>query len=164
MKGVQRGDDFKSPFVVPELSGHFEQPLIGFGAAVAEKNFSRPNQLHQRLSQPALQLGVIQVRNVDQSLRLLDQRFGDFRIAMAETAHRDAAAQVQIAFAAHVVNVTSRSVAEGNIEAPIARHHILLEQSLNGRRIVTDDCGERRDNLFHRETSFHQQQMLMRFI
>ena len=64
MKGVHGGNDFEAAFVMTKFAGKLEQPFICFGAAIAEEHLSRPDELHQRLRQPALRLVIIEVRYV----------------------------------------------------------------------------------------------------
>ena len=61
---------------------------------------------------------------------------------------RDAAAQIEITFAGQVVEVTTRSVAEHDIKAAIARDDV-LEQSLNSGNLIADDRRWRGNNIFH---------------
>ena len=96
VEGIQRGDDFEPAFVVAELAGQLEQAFVGLGAAVAEEAFAGADQPHQRLGQPPLRLVVIEIGNVNQLPRLLDQRLGDLRVRVAQRRDRDAAAQVQV--------------------------------------------------------------------
>src|SRR5207245_2419256 len=52
-----------------------------------------------------------------------------------------------------IINTCARAVAKGDLESPIARHHILVEQRLNCRRVVPHDGG--RDDFFHVSYSSH---------
>src|SRR5947209_18128669 len=69
---------------------------------------------------------------------------------MPQRAHCDAASQVEIAFTGDVVNVTARTMAQNNIEPAIARNHVLLEQVLNRRHIVSNERRWCWNNLVHR--------------
>ena len=85
MEGIDRGDDFEPAFVMAEFARQFEQTFVRLRAAVAEENFARGQiSFDDRLRQPALRLVVIEIRDVDELLRLLDERLGDLRIRMAE--------------------------------------------------------------------------------
>ena len=97
------------------------------------------DQIHEASRQPALRLVIIEIGNVDQLARLLDERLGDGRVRVAERGHRDAAAEIEIALAGDVKNVTARAVAQHDIKAPVARHHVFLEQRLHARHIVAHD-------------------------
>ena len=61
VKGIERGDDLETPFVVAEASCKFEQSFVRLAAAVAEKNFSRRKVPHDVLREAALRLVVIQI-------------------------------------------------------------------------------------------------------
>src|SRR6266404_3664264 len=68
---------------------------------------------------------------------------------MAQRADRDPSAEIEIAFASNVIHVTSRTVTQHEIEAPIAGNHVLVEEGLNGRRVVAHDGRRRWSNFFH---------------
>ena len=149
MERVDGGDHLEPPLVVPELAGEFEQAFVGLGAAVGEETFAGTDQAHQRLGQPSLGLVIIEIRDVNQLAGLLHQRLGDGRVRMAQRGHRNAAAQVQVTLARHIVQITAGAVAEGEIKPPVARHHVLLEQLLYGRDIIPHDWRRRGHNFFH---------------
>ncbi len=136
MKRVEGGDDFKAAFVVPEFARQFEQALVGFAAAIAEKTFARANQIDQHLRQPALRLVVIKIRQVDELARLLQQRLGDCRMCVAKAVDRDAAAQIQVSPARQVVEKTAGAVAQHEVESAIAGHDVLLKELLDRRSVV----------------------------
>ena len=111
MKGIEGGDDLKPAFVVTELARQLEQAFIGLDAAVAEEAFAGADEVDERLRQPALRLVVIEIRDVDNLARLLDQSLGDGRVRVAERTHSNAATQVEVTPARNVVEVAARAVA-----------------------------------------------------
>jgi len=102
-----------------------------------------------RLRQPALRLVVIEIRGVDKLAGLFDQRLGNGRVPVAERTDGNAAAQIQVAPASDVIEVAARAVAEHDVKATIARHHVLLEKRLHGRHVVAHDGRRRWNNVFH---------------
>src|SRR6266571_5198401 len=81
--------------------------------------------------------------------RLFEQRLGDGRVRVAETAHRDAAAQVEIATSGHIVEVAAGPVAQRQFKSRIGWEDVFLEQRPNRGGVVADNGGRRRDDLFH---------------
>ena len=122
VKGIEGGEDFEAAFVVAELAGELEQALVGLGAAVAEKAFAGADEIDQRLGQPPLRFVVVEIRNVDELARLLDQRLGDGRVRVAERGDGDAAAEIEVAPARHVEHVAAGAVAERDVEARVTGH------------------------------------------
>ena len=127
VKGIRRRQDFKPALGVAEFPRDLEQPFVGLRAAVGKKTFTGANPFDQFGGQPALRLGEIQVRHMNQLAGLLDERLGDGRVRVAEATHGDAAAQVEIALARDVKNITARAVTEHEVKAPVARHDVLTE-------------------------------------
>ncbi len=60
-----------------KLACDLEQTFIRFRAAVGKKNFAHADALHEFSREPALWLGEIKIRDVDEFLGLLDERFDD---------------------------------------------------------------------------------------
>ena len=149
MKGIEGGENLEPALIVSELARQLEQPFIGLAAAITEETFARPEQAYQRLGQPALLFVIIKVRHVNELARLLDQGLGDCRVRVAQRSDGDAAAQIEITLAGHVIDVAARAVAQDQVEPPVAGDDILLKQGLNRRRIVAHDRRRRRDNIFH---------------
>ena len=150
VKGIGRGQNFKPAFVVAEFARELEQAFVRLRAAVAEKNFARADAFHDFGGQPALRLGEIKIRDVDQFFRLLDERLGDGRMRVAEAIDRDAAAEVEITFARDIKNVAARAVAQHEFKASVAGHDILREQFADGLVLVAHDRRRRWNNFFHR--------------
>src|SRR5437879_3631214 len=108
---------------------------------------------------------------MNQLARLLDQRLGDRRVRMAQRADCDAPAEIEIAFASNVIHVTSRTMAQHEIKAPVAGNHVLMEKGLNGRHVIAHNGRRRWNNVFHalhvignkqklyRETSRREEEM-----
>ena len=61
VEGISCRDDFKAAFVVSESAREFVQTLIRLRAAVAEKNFTRPDESHQCRREPTLRFVVVKV-------------------------------------------------------------------------------------------------------
>ena len=139
VKGIRRGQNFKPAFVVAEFTRKLEQAFVGFRAAVGKKAFARADALDELGGQPALRLGEIQVRDVDQFARLLDERLGNGRVRVAETAHGNAGAEVEVAFARDIKQVTACAMAEHEVKAAIAGHDVLAEQFPHGLELVVNE-------------------------
>ena len=124
VKGIRRRQNFKPAFVVAEFARELEQAFVRLRAAVGEKAFARADAFDEFGGEPALRLGEIKIRDVDQLFRLLDERLGDGRMRVAEAADGDAAAEIQIAFAGDIKNVAARAVAQDEFKAPVAGHDV----------------------------------------
>jgi len=74
-----------------------------------------------------LRFGEIQVRDVDEFARLFGQGLGDGRVGVPERADGDAAAEVEVAFARDVEQITARAVAQDDLEASVAGHDVVRE-------------------------------------
>ncbi len=149
VKRIGRGQNFKPAFVVAEFSRELEQAFVRLRAAVGEKNFSSADAFHNFRRQPALRFGEIQIGNVDQFSRLLDERFGDGRMRVAEAAHGDAAAEIEIAFAGDVENIAACAVAQHEFKAAVAGHDVFRKQLADGFVVVADNRRRRWHNFFH---------------
>ena len=85
---------------------------------------------------------------MDKAARLFHQRFGNLRVGMAQAADSDARAQIKITLAGNIPEITPGPVTEREVETRVARHHVFLEQRLNGCHIVAHDRRWRND-FFH---------------
>ena len=92
----------------PNLRASLNSPSLASPPLLQKKHLPGPMQTHQRLRQPPLRLVIIKIGDVNQLARLLDQRLGDGRVRVAQRRDRDAAAQVQIALARHVIHIAAR--------------------------------------------------------
>ena len=128
VKRIRRRQNFKPAFVVAEFPRQLEQAFVGFRAAVGKKTFAGADAFDEFGGQPALRLGEIQIRDVNQLARLLDERLGDGRVRVAEAAHGDARAEIEVAFAGDIKQITARAVAEHEVKTPVARHDVFAEQ------------------------------------
>ncbi len=138
MERIERGDDFvpartaTAAGSVAEFPRQLDQRLVGFRAAVAEKDLARPGQPDDPLRQPPLPFVVIEIGAVNQHLGLLREGFPDCGVRMAETAHRDTAAEVEIFPALVIPDVPPP--APGQREAPVdCRHDVLIVERLDLR-------------------------------
>ncbi len=66
---------------------------------------------------------------------------------VTETADRDAAAKVKIAFARNVKQIAARAVAEDEIVTAVAGHDVLAEQLAHRLELVVNDGW--RNDFFH---------------
>ena len=139
VKGIRRRQNFKPAFVVAEFPRQLEQAFVGLRAAVGKKAFARADAFDEFSRQPALRFGEIKVGDVDQFPRLLDQRLGDGRMRVAEAAHGNARAEIEIAFAGDIKHITARAVAEDEVKAPVARHDVFAEQFPHGLELVVNE-------------------------
>ena len=149
VKGICRRQNFKPAFVMAEFPRQLEQAFVGFRAAVGEKTFAGADAFDEFSGQPALRFGEIKVRDVDQFPRLLDQRLGDGRMRVAEAAHGDARAEIEVAFAGDIKQITARAVAEREFEATVARHDVFAEQLPHRLELVVNERRRRWHNFFH---------------
>ena len=149
VKGIRRGQNFKPAFVVAEFPRELEQAFVRLRAAVAEKNFARADAFDDFGGEPALRLGEIQIGNVDEFFGLLDERLGDGRMRVAEAAHGDAAAEIEIAFAGDIKNIAARAVAQDEFKASVAGHDVFREQLADGLVVVPHNRRRRWNNFFH---------------
>ena len=88
----------------PNLRASLNRPSFASAAAVAEEAFAGADEADQRLGQPSLRLVVVEIRDVDELARLLDQRLGDGGVRVAERGDGDAAAQIEVTPARDVVD------------------------------------------------------------
>src|SRR5208283_4160087 len=86
---------------------------------------------------------------MNQFFGLFDERLGDGRMRMAQTAYRDAAAEIQIAFAGDVINITSGAMAQREFKAAVARHYVLREQFADGLVVIPHNRRRRWNYLLH---------------
>src|SRR5881394_1847386 len=85
---------------------------------------------------------------------LFEQRLGNGRVRVTETAHRDAAPQVEKTSTGHVVDVGAGTVAQRELEPRIAWDDVFLKQRLDGGDLVANNGGRRRDYFFHLKLGF----------
>jgi hypothetical protein len=122
-----------------KLAGEFVKAFVGFRAAVAEEHFAGSERSDDRFRETPLRLVVIKVGNVDEFLRLLNKRVGDFRIRVAKATDRNAAAEIEVSLAGNVIDVTARAMADGEIEAGVGGHHVFCVEFLDRGDIVAYD-------------------------
>ena len=149
MEGVQGGDDFKPALVMPEFARDLVKALIRLGTAVAEEDFPGSNQRNDVLRQTPLGLVVIEVRDVHQFSGLLDQGVGDRRGRMPKRVHSNASPEVRVTPSCDVPHIRTCPVAQNQIKAAVARNHILLEQTLYRRHIISHDGRRCWNDFFH---------------
>src|ERR1700723_1936056 len=70
---------------------------------------------------------------------------------MAKACHRDAAPQIQITVAGDIKNFAARAMAQRQVEAPVAGHHVLGEQLADRLELVMNNRRRHWNNLFHHE-------------
>ena len=139
VKRIHRGENFKTPLLVPKFARQFVKPLIRLRAAVAEKNLARRKVPRELLRQSPLRLVIIKIRDVNQLPRLLEQRLRDLRVAVPERTHRDPAAEIEIPLAVHIPHVTPRAARKREFEAPVAGHDILVEKLPDALELVLNN-------------------------
>ena len=149
VKRIDGGKHFKAAFVVTEFARELEETFIRLRAAVGKKTFAGADPFHEFRGQPALRFGEIEIGDVDELLRLLHQRGGDGRVRVAEAAHGDAAAEIQVAAAGHVKQIAARPVAEDEFEATVAGHNVACEQFADGLVLIAHDGRRSRFQFFH---------------
>jgi hypothetical protein len=78
------------------LARQLDRALVGLGAAVREEGAHAAAQVIELLRQLDLALVDVQVGDVDQPLRLVDDGLDHGRMRVAEHVHRDAGDQVEV--------------------------------------------------------------------
>lgn len=149
MERVGRRQDLESSLLVPKSAGEFIQAFVGLRAGVAEEHAPRGKMPHDGAGQVRLGGLVVEVGDMHQPARLLHQGLGDLGVGMAQRAHGDAAPEVDVTAAGDVPHNAARAVAQGQVEAPVAGHHMLLEQGLHLRVLVANDGRGPGDEVFH---------------
>ena len=81
---------------------------------------------------------------------MFDEGFGDLGVGVAEGAHGDAAAEVEVTLAADVPDVAAGPVAEGEVKAPVAGNDELVEQRTHLGVPVLNDGRRDWNNVSHR--------------
>src|SRR5687767_6165515 len=138
-----------------ELPSELVETFVRFGAAVTEERFARRQMFHDVLRQASLRFMIIEIRNVHEPLRLLDEGGSNLRMRMAEAVDRDASAEIEIAFAAHVPHVAAFTAREREIKAGVSRDDVFIEQLLDRLELVVHERRRCRNNLFHRGCEYH---------
>src|SRR5208283_2164054 len=98
---------------------------------------------------PPLRLVIVEIGDVEELARLLDEGFGDGRVGVSQGIDSNAATQIQIPLAGHIISVASGAVTQDEVKPAIAGHNILLEEGLNGSRVITNNWRRSRYNIFH---------------
>ena len=111
--------------------------------------------MDKTLSEAALGFLIVEVRDMDETPGLLDQRLGDLWVGVPQGADRDAASKVQIALAGYVPDVASSTMAERQIEAPVARDDKLVEKRPHLSVPILHDRRRFRNNVSHRYVTIH---------
>src|SRR6185295_12355562 len=96
VKGIRRGENLETSLVMAEAAREFEEAFIRLGTGIAEEDLAGRQVPDNPLRQPALRLVIVEVRDVDELLRLVDEGLGDFGMRVPQRADRDAAAQVEV--------------------------------------------------------------------
>lgn len=115
-----------------ELAAKFDQRFIGFGAAIAEENFTGTGELDNPLCEPALPFVVVKIGAVDEDIGLPRQCFPDRGVSVAQAVDRDAATEVEIFPALIIPGMPAFAVRDG--EATIGRcNDVLIVKLLDFR-------------------------------
>ncbi len=96
VEGALEGENTMPACLTSEPAGDLDEPLIGFGSAVAEKNLSRARDLDKALGQGNLGLCSIEVGGVNQLRRLRAHCRRDFRMGMAQRANGNASTEIEV--------------------------------------------------------------------
>jgi len=88
VKRIDGSDDFESAVVVAKFSRQLEQTFVRFDAAVAEKAFAGPDEIHQRLRQASLGLVIVIIRSMDELAGLRYQGLSKSGVRMAKGVDR----------------------------------------------------------------------------
>jgi hypothetical protein len=107
VEGVEGGDNFEAALLMTKAAGEFEEPFVGLAAAIREEDLARGQMFDDLLCQASLRFVIIEVRHVNEPLRLLDEGLRDLGIGVAEGTDGDAAAEIEETPAAHVVEVAA---------------------------------------------------------
>src|ERR1043165_1958152 len=138
---------------MPKFPRDLVKPFVRLGAAIAEKNFSRSDALHQLSRKLSARLRVIEIGNVHQLLRLLGQCVCDLGVCVSQTTHCNAGGEIQIATPAHAPNFASSAMRESQRKRSIRGPHVTLILLLNSGLVIPDNGRWWWNNFSHITTS-----------
>ena len=102
VEGVEGRDDFETSFGVPEFAGQLIKAFVRLRSTIAEENAALTEMAHYFLGEPSLRFVIVEIGDVYQALRLLDECLGDTWMRVSKGAHCDAAAHVEIPSTVHI--------------------------------------------------------------
>src|SRR6185295_17722785 len=109
-----------------EFARQFIKTFVRFGAAIREKDFAWTGQIDELLCEPSLRFGVVEIRNVNELLRLLGQSLGNVGVGMSKGANPDSTRQIEVTSSIHIPQVAARAVVEYQFKAAVRGNDILL--------------------------------------
>ena len=116
--------------VVAETPGRLDESVVRLRAGVREEHLAR--DLHvvrvHLLGQLRLLRDLIEIRAMQQRARLLADRLGQPRVAVAERAHGDAGAEIEVTFPLLVPDAGTLATRDREGKAAVRRQDMLLEK------------------------------------
>ncbi len=113
-----------------------DRRFIRLGAGVAEKDVFHAREGAEPVGELFLQRDLVEVGGMDELAQLLAQHCDVFRVAVAETAHRDAGHRVEITLAVRVPQPRALAAFERDGQPGVSVHHVRhikpSTQALNG--------------------------------
>ena len=105
-----------------------DRGLVGFGARVAQENFSVAEVIREPLDQSRRRLGVKDVGDVRELFRLLLDRAHDARISVTEAGHGQPAEKIQVAVAVGVVQIGAMPARERQRQTAVNIDHVPMRE------------------------------------
>lgn len=128
VEAFAEGDDFV-PFAFGSKSPcEFDQAVVGFRAGVGKEDLSglADNAFDKKLGEVCLIVSGIEIRAVHERLRLVGDRFGKSRMAVADRAGSDTGTEVEILTSAVVPHLGSAAPHDGEGKPSICLKKVLL--------------------------------------
>ena len=132
VEGAIEGDDLVASRAV--FAGQFEESFVGFGAAVAEKDFARvAYEGGEARGEFGLRAGEVEVGSVDEGGGLGGEGFLQRGVGVAEGVDRDAGGEVEVGAPVFVPHAGAFAADEREREARVGRDDIPLVEFGGGR-------------------------------
>ena len=126
MERVVHGNDLVTTPDGAPFPGELDESFVGFRAAVAEEADSVETVGYQFGCEFRLAFVHEKIRDMDQFLRLLDDRLCNRRMTVTETAHGNAGCKIQILVSVSVPQMTTAAASEENIRFRIRLHDVFI--------------------------------------
>ena len=136
MEGLPEGDDLIAATgtgQVAEATGQLVEGFVGVRAPVAEEAApGGTDEFDDAFGQEALQACVVEVGDVAESAGLPGQGFRQTRVRVAQAAHGNARAKVEVWLAGFVPDLRALASFQAEREAAVRRQDVLVKQLGSG--------------------------------